>query len=230
MKWYHGNLSREAADELLKQGKCWRRTPIGLTSVMIAGMWAWWSTMMGNWYGNQSTGYEDGTFLVRESSTAAGDFVLSLLCQGEVCHYQVRRHGGEDAFFSIDDKVQTKILHGLDTLVDYYQQAANGLPTKLTVPLIRDLPPHNTRSHGVTNLLHRATSKNESKVVFELLKCGYRNFDAKNQDGQTALHLAALHSDEDILKHLLNAKVQVNSSDSFGCQPLHVGLPTHNYA
>ncbi|XP_020798316.1 tyrosine-protein kinase shark [Drosophila serrata] len=185
MKWYHGSLSREAADDLLKQG------------------------------------YEDGTFLVRESSTAAGDFVLSLLCQEEVCHYQVRRHGGEDAFFSIDDKVQTKILHGLDTLVDYYQQAANGLPTKLTVPLIRDPPPHNTRSHGVTNLLHRATAKNESKVVFELLKCGYRNFDAKNQDGQTALHLAALYSDEDILKHLLNAKVQVNSSDSFGCQPLH---------
>ncbi|XP_017087183.2 tyrosine-protein kinase Shark [Drosophila bipectinata] len=185
MKWFHGNLSREAADDLLKQG------------------------------------YEDGTFLVRESSTAAGDFVLSLLCQEEVCHYQVRRHGGEDAFFSIDDKVQTKILHGLDTLVDYYQQAANGLPTKLTVPLIRDPPPHNTRSHGVTNLLHRATSKNESKVVFELLKCGYRNFDAKNQDGQTALHLAALHSDEDILKLLLDAKVQVNSSDSFGNQPLH---------
>lgn len=26
-------------------------------------------------------GYEDGTFLVRESSTAAGDFVLSLFCQ-----------------------------------------------------------------------------------------------------------------------------------------------------
>ncbi|XP_016986006.1 tyrosine-protein kinase Shark isoform X2 [Drosophila rhopaloa] len=185
MKWFHGNLSREAADDLLKQG------------------------------------YEDGTFLVRESSTATGDFVLSLLCQEEVCHYQIRRHGGEDAFFSIDDKVQTKILHGLDTLVDYYQQAANGLPSKLTVPLIRDPPPHNTRSHGVTNLLHRATSKNESKVVFELLKCGYRNFDAKNQDGQTALHLAALNSDEDILKHLLNAKVQVNSSDSFGCQPLH---------
>ncbi|KAH8277965.1 hypothetical protein KR018_011088 [Drosophila ironensis] len=185
MKWFHGNLSREAADDLLRQG------------------------------------YEDGTFLVRESSTAAGDFVLSLLCQEEVCHYQVRRHGGEDAFFSIDDQVQTKILHGLDTLVDYYQQAANGLPTKLTVPLIRDPPPHNTRSHGVTNLLHRATIKNESKVVFELLKCGYRNFDAKNQDGQTALHLAALYSDEDILKHLLDAKVQVNSSDSFGYQPLH---------
>ncbi|EDW79672.1 uncharacterized protein Dwil_GK17895 [Drosophila willistoni] len=189
MKWFHGNLSREAADDLLKQG------------------------------------YPDGTFLVRESSTAAGDFVLSLLYQDEVCHYQIRRHG-EDAFFSIDDKVQTKILHGLDTLVEYYEQESNGLVTALTNPLIRDPPPHNTRSHGVTNLLHRATSKNESKVVFELLKCGYRNFDAKNQDGQTALHLAALYSDEDILKLLLDAKVQVNSSDSFGCQPLHYASRT----
>ncbi|EDV98232.1 tyrosine-protein kinase Shark [Drosophila grimshawi] len=184
MKWYHGRLTREAADDLLKQG------------------------------------YEDGTFLVRESSTAAGDFVLSLLHQGEVCHYQIRRHG-EDAFFSIDDKSQTKILHGLETLVDYYQQEPNGLITKLTVPLTGDVPPHNTRSQGVTNLLHRATSKNESNVVFELLKCGYRNFDAKNQDGQTALHLAALYCNENILELLLDAHVQVNSADASGCQPLH---------
>ncbi|XP_017839899.1 tyrosine-protein kinase Shark [Drosophila busckii] len=204
MKWFHGRLTREAADDLLKQGT------------------------------------EDGTFLVRESSTAAGDFVLSLLCQlrmhvcvcvcdclqficclqGEVCHYQIRRHG-EDAFFSIDDKGQTKILHGLETLVDYYQQEPNGLITKLTTQLTGDPPPHNTRSQGVTNLLHRATSKNETKVVFELLKCGYRNFDAKNQDGQTALHLAALHCSEEILKLLLDARVQVNSADAFGYQPLH---------
>ncbi|KAH8384584.1 hypothetical protein KR093_001801 [Drosophila rubida] len=184
IKWFHGRLTREDADELLKQG-C-----------------------------------DDGTFLVRESSTATGDFVLSLLYQGEVCHYQIRRHG-EDAFFSIEDKGQTKILHGLETLVDYYQQEPNGLITKLSVPLSGDPPPHNTRSHGVTNLLHRATSKNESKVVFELLKCGYRNFDAKNQDGQTALHLAALYCNEDVLKLLLDAGVQVNSADSFGYQPLH---------
>lgn len=104
----------------------------------------------------------------------------------------------------------------------YYQQEPNGLVTKLSSPLPGDPPPHNTRSQGVTNLLHRATSKNESKVVFELLKCGNRNFDAKNKDGQTALHLAALNCNEDILKLLLNARVQVNSSDSFGYQPLHV--------
>lgn len=45
-------------------------------------------------------GREDGAFLVRESNTAVGDYVLSVLHEGEVVHYQIRRHG-EDAFFSI---------------------------------------------------------------------------------------------------------------------------------
>lgn len=43
---------------------------------------------------------EDGYFLVRESNTAPGDYVLSVQFEGEVIHYQIRRHG-EDAFFSI---------------------------------------------------------------------------------------------------------------------------------
>lgn len=42
----------------------------------------------------------DGTFLVRESSSASGDFVLSVLYQNDVIHYQIRKHG-EDAFYSI---------------------------------------------------------------------------------------------------------------------------------
>lgn len=164
---------------------------------------------------------DDGTFLVRESNTAEGDFVLTLLHQGEVCHYQIRRHG-EDAFFSIEDKV--KILHGLDTLVEYYQQAANGLVTKLT-KYIRKLPPPNeTRSHGNTNLLHRAVMNNNHIVVSELLKCGYRNVDAKNQNGQTAMHLAALHSDEAMLNLLLNVDVNVNCMDTDNYMPLHVRI------
>lgn len=166
-------------------------------------------------------GLDDGTFLVRESNTAEGDFVLTLLHQGEVCHYQIRRHG-EDAFFSIEDKV--KILHGLDTLVEYYQQAANGLVTKLT-KYIRKLPPPNeTRSHGNTNLLHRAVMNNNHIVVSELLKCGYRNVDAKNQNGQTAMHLAALHSDEAMLNLLLNVDVNVNCMDTDNYMPLHVRI------
>lgn len=44
---------------------------------------------------------------MRESNTAAGDFVLSVLYEGEVVHYQIRRHG-EDAFFSIGKTLYRK--------------------------------------------------------------------------------------------------------------------------
>ncbi|XP_013108716.2 tyrosine-protein kinase Shark [Stomoxys calcitrans] len=180
--WFHGRISREAAEEICKNDG------------------------------------DDGTFIVRESNTAEGDFVLTLLHEGEVCHYQIRRHG-EDAFFSIEDKV--KILHGLDTLVEYYQQGANGLVTKLTKFIRKDPPPNETRSHGHTNLLHRAVINNNHIVVSELLKCGYRNVDAKNQEGMTAIHLASLHSDETMLNLLLNAGVNVNCMDTDNYMPLH---------
>ncbi|XP_037946729.1 tyrosine-protein kinase Shark [Teleopsis dalmanni] len=168
-------------------------------------------------------GKVDGAFLVRESNTASGDFVLNVLYKGQVCHYQIRRHG-EDAFFSIDDKV--KILHGLDTLVEFYKQGSNGIVTRLTVRVKKDLPPNDSRSHGITNLLHRATRECNQRVVSELLKCGYRNVDAKNEDGQTAVHLAAIHCDEIILKLLLDAGVNVNCMDTSGNMPLHYACRT----
>lgn len=59
-------------------------------------------------------------------------------------------------------------------------------------------------------------------MVSELLKVGYRNVDAKNQDGQTALHLAALHCTEPVLRLLLSAGVNVNCMDTAGNMPLHV--------
>ncbi|XP_067629148.1 tyrosine-protein kinase Shark [Eurosta solidaginis] len=166
---------------------------------------------------------EDGVFLIRECNSAVGDFVLTLLHQRKVCHYQIRRHGG-DAFFSIDDKV--KILHGLESLVEFYQMAENGLPTKLTTFLKKDLPPNDARRHGCTNLLHRATKENNATIVCELLKCGYRNVDAKNQNGQTALHLAAIYSDLKLLTLILATEVNVNCMDAFGNMPLHYACRT----
>jgi hypothetical protein len=41
---------------------------------------------------------EYGTFLVRESSSSLGDYVLSVLYDDAVVHYPIRKHG-EDAFF-----------------------------------------------------------------------------------------------------------------------------------
>lgn len=89
-----------------------------------------------------------------------------------------------------------------------------------------DPPPNDSRSHGKTNLLHRATRENNQTVVSELLKCRYRNFDAKNQDGQTVVHLACIYSTEEILKLLIKVGANVNSRDTSGNTPLHVSKNT----
>lgn len=140
--------------------------------------------------------------------------------QDEVCHYQIRRHG-EDAFFSIDNQTP---IHGLDSLIQHYQQDAHGLVTQLSAIVKKDPPPHDTRSHGRTNLLHRATKGGDITVVSELLKCGYRNIDAKNQDGQTAVHLSCLFGVEldCIIKILIDSGANVNCRDKDGNTPLHV--------
>ena len=43
---------------------------------------------------------EDGYFLVRDSTSAPGDYGLSVVVDGDVIHYQIRHHG-QDAFYSI---------------------------------------------------------------------------------------------------------------------------------
>lgn len=49
---------------------------------------------------------EEGTFLVRDSASSTGDYVLSVLGPDEVVHYQIRKHE-DDAFFSIGNYLST---------------------------------------------------------------------------------------------------------------------------
>ena len=56
----------------------------------------------------------------------------------------------------------------------------------------------------------------------ELLKCGYRSLDAKNQLGQTAVHLAAKDGADEILTKLIQSNASVNCRDTAGYTPLHV--------
>ncbi|XP_034945799.1 tyrosine-protein kinase Shark [Chelonus insularis] len=161
---------------------------------------------------------KDGTFLVRESSTSIGDYVLSVLYDQEVIHYQIRKHK-EDAFFCIEDN--TPPLHGLETLIEHYRRDKYGLEVKLGNSCKGDPPPPDTRRHGRTNLLHRATGEGNYTIVSELLKCGYRSLDAKNELGQTAVHLAAKDGTDDILRKLIDSKASVNCRDSAGYTPLH---------
>ncbi|CAL1272831.1 unnamed protein product [Larinioides sclopetarius] len=163
------------------------------------------------------SGNQEGLFLVRESSSSPGDYVLSLIHDNSPIHYQIRRHG-EDAFFSIDDG---PIIHGLEMLISYYQEDAQGLSTKLCQMCKAQPPPSDSRRHGRTNLLHRATKEGELTVVRELLKSGYHNLDAKNQEGQTAVHLASMAGFDDILDLLLHSGANPNIIDGSGLTPLH---------
>lgn len=105
-------------------------------------------------------GRKDGLFLVRKSSS--GDYVLSVLHNDQVNHFQILRHL-EDAFFSIDECLK---FHGLEALIQHYSATPNVLPENLILTdyVKGQPPPHDSRRHGRTNLLHRAT--NQGKVVF----------------------------------------------------------------
>lgn len=146
-------------------------------------------------------------------------------------------------------------LHGLDTLIDHYQDSSESIGTQLICPIKGSLPPPFTMKAnndfriffmkglrlrrimtliffmqlGKTNLLHRAVRENSLKVVSEVLKAGYKhNIDAKTQDGQTAVHLSCQHPDEQILKLLIEAGANVNCRDSRGDTPLHYACRNQN--
>lgn len=59
-------------------------------------------------------------------------------------------------------------------------------------------------------------------IVSELLECGYRSLDAKNELGQTAVHLAAKDGANEILTKLIENNASVNCRDIAGYTPLHV--------
>lgn len=87
------------------------------------------------------------------------------------------------------------------------------------------MPPPDSRRHGRTNLLHRATSQGSYTVVSELLKSKPKaRIEAKNQDGQTAVHLASMNGKDEILRKLISHGANMNTRDTAGYTPLHVIL------
>jgi len=167
----------------------------------------------------KDAGFSEGLFLVRESTSSKGDFVLSVVHGKDVIHYQIRRRG-EDALFSLS--AEEKVIHGLDEMIHFYQfEKKSGLQHRLTDFVPGNLAPPETRLHGTENLLHRASTEGNFIVVSELLASGYRNLAAKNHDSQTAMHLASFYGHRDILEQLLKYGAKVNLSDTEGYTPLH---------
>ena len=52
----------------------------------------------------KENGFAEGLFLVRESSTSLGDFVLSVVHDTNVIHYQIRRRQDQDGLFSLSEE------------------------------------------------------------------------------------------------------------------------------
>lgn len=98
----------------------------------------------------QENGATEGLFLVRESTTRTGDYVISLIHNGSPAHFQIQCLG--DFYFRIENG---PLFQGLDQLINYYQDSADGLPTQLTSFCVGELPPSTARRAGRTTPLHR---------------------------------------------------------------------------
>lgn len=208
--WYHGKISRIDAENILLEGD-------------FAGDRGG-SKKINNFFivhlSESQISNADGIFLVRESSSAANNYVLSVYYDTQFWHYQVQQHG-EDAFFSIDG--QLPIHHGLDDLIDYYRSTKTNLCTKLKNFVKKLPPPVESRRHGKQNLLHRATKHDRLVVVKEMMKTTHRNLDAKDEFGMTAVHLACKNRvNPEIMKLLIERGATLTSRDSSGNTPLHV--------
>ena len=167
----------------------------------------------------REAGYSEGLFLVRASSSCPEDFVLCVVTNNNVIHYQIRKMGPDALFKLGEDK---KILHGLDTFIDYYRSGKKtGLQHSLNDFVPGKPAPAESKLHGTENLLHRASMEGNIVVVTELLASGYRNIDAKNQDSQTAVHLASYYGHIEVLAELFKYGAKVNIADTEGYTPLH---------
>ena len=135
-------------------------------------------------------GFQEGLFLVRNSSTAEHCYVLSVVHNDEVIHYQIRPRDN-DQLFTLS--VETRVIHGLDELVYYYKkwvftiihmsanqrndiqivwfcsQPKSGLQHKLLDYVPGERCPIEARLHGTENLLHRACIAGNALVGFSNL-------------------------------------------------------------
>ena len=96
----------------------------------------------------------DGIFLIRKCSASPDDFSLSMIANSNFYHYRIGH--SIDAYYVLDDG---PLIHGLDELIRHYQFDPHGLPCKLNLMFVPNMPvPTNSRILGNNNPLHIAAS------------------------------------------------------------------------
>lgn len=161
-------------------------------------------------------GRQEGLFLVRNKAGAEDNFVLSLWHVNQALHFQIQCRGG--IYYSIDDG---PIFEGLDTLIEYYTEQADGLPIRLSQFCKGNPPPTSCRKHGVTTPLHLACAEGNLNLVSGLLTGGNQSdVSTRNEQGVTPLHEAAFRGYQDIVLLLLKHGADTKCKDDSGNTPL----------
>ncbi|CAF2625603.1 unnamed protein product [Rotaria sp. Silwood2] len=163
----------------------------------------------------------DGLFLLRDCTTSPHDFSLSIVCGDKCYHYKIQLI--YDIYFSIDSGPQ---IASIESLIDYYQQHADGLACSLSSDFVQGQPPPTAaRRLGSTNTLHRACKQGNFDIVKKILSpetlINRPDVNGKDAFGSTALHEASYFGHDDIVRLLIKAGAHVLARDTDGATALH---------
>lgn len=117
-------------------------------------------------------------------------------------------------------------IAGIESLISYYQERANGLICQLSKEFVPGQPPPVTlRSIGSTNTLHRACQQGNYEIVKKILSPEYSIYrpdvNERDSNGSTALHQASFFGHDDIVRLLIKAGSHVLARDANGATVLH---------
>nr|BAG55512.1 protein tyrosine kinase HTK16 [Hartaetosiga gracilis] len=159
----------------------------------------------------------NGVFLIRQSSSDSGSYVLSVGYQGEALHFKIKNEG--ECWFSIDEG---PVFEGLADLTEHFVHFPDGLPCNLTSPvLVRsaeiDYKEGNTKLHTACAIGDR---KHTAKNLKPDVAC------TKNAWGRIPLHEACRNAHKKCIQTLLEKQPQlrfdINARDKLGWTPLHL--------
>jgi len=117
-------------------------------------------------------------------------------------------------------------IAGIESLISYYQQRADGLACILSSDFVQGQPPPiAARRLGCTNTLHRACKQGNLDIVKKILApeslLTRPDVNGKDSYGSTSLHEASFFGHDDIVRLLLKAGAHVLARDTSGATALH---------
>jgi tyrosine-protein kinase shark len=117
-------------------------------------------------------------------------------------------------------------IAGIESVIHYYQQRADGLACVLSSDYVQGQPPPiAARRIGVTNTLHRASKQGNFEIAKKILSSetvlNRPDVNGKDSYGSTALHEASYFGHDDIVRLLIKAGAHVFARDTHGATALH---------